>query len=149
MYVGNWHRDIRTPQPYQNLMLNMLVMLDDFTLENGATHIKEGSHDALEREDYTEGRFVGLAGDVVLFNSACLHKAGVNSTENSRSCLTITLTKPFYKPQFDYCGLGTVKKYCKDRPFISQVYGFNSLVPTSLEQWYVPKDQRTYKANQG
>jgi ectoine hydroxylase-related dioxygenase (phytanoyl-CoA dioxygenase family) len=30
-------------------MVNMLVMLDDFTVENGATYVLTGSHHAPER----------------------------------------------------------------------------------------------------
>ena len=36
-YVANIHRDIRFFTGEFPLMLNMLIMLDDFTIENGAT----------------------------------------------------------------------------------------------------------------
>src|SRR5438045_4426074 len=46
-YVGNIHRDIRT---FYNvpMMINMLVMLDDFTLENGATYFLTRSNKTVE-----------------------------------------------------------------------------------------------------
>ena len=57
-YVGKMHRDIRT---FYNvpMMMNMLVMLDDFTLENGATYFLNGSH--LEDKTPEEGYFFSNA----------------------------------------------------------------------------------------
>ena len=40
------HRDVRAWTSDYKLSLNMLVMLDDFTLENGATLFLAGSHRA-------------------------------------------------------------------------------------------------------
>ena len=42
-YVHGIHRDIRFSSDSKRFMLNLLVMLDDFTLENGATHLLSGS----------------------------------------------------------------------------------------------------------
>jgi len=43
-YVGHVHRDIRTFCGRLNLMAQLLVMLDDFTEDNGATYFLSGSH---------------------------------------------------------------------------------------------------------
>ena len=43
-YVSHIHRDVRTYIKEARFLLNMLIMLDDFTLENGATYILPGSH---------------------------------------------------------------------------------------------------------
>ena len=34
-HVENFHRDVRVFSKEKNLMINMLIMLDDFTIENG------------------------------------------------------------------------------------------------------------------
>ena len=47
-YVCNIHRDLRTFSAGVPQMLNVLLMLDDFTPDNGATHLLTGSHLAPE-----------------------------------------------------------------------------------------------------
>jgi len=85
----------------------MLIMLDDFTLENGATYLLAKSH--LKDEKPTEAMFyeksdrvVGKKGDVLFFNSNLWHAAGINTTNQERRAITITFTKPFMKQQLDY-----------------------------------------------
>jgi hypothetical protein len=152
-YVGNIHRDIRT---FYNvpMMINMLIMLDDFTPENGATYMLSGSNNIPERptdEDFYKNadRVVGKAGDVVLFDSLVWHAAGENQTDKVRRALTLTFTRPFMKQQLDYprC-LG----YDKGENFSEnarQVIGYNSRTPTSLEEWYQPPNKRFYRPGQG
>ena len=48
-YVTNIHRDIRFFSGDFPLMLNLLIMLDDFTLDNGATYLLAGSHKKNEK----------------------------------------------------------------------------------------------------
>src|SRR6266545_1045061 len=48
-YVHNIHRDVRTWTGSYHLMINMLVMLDEFTEANGATWLLPGSHHHPER----------------------------------------------------------------------------------------------------
>ncbi len=43
-YVCNVHRDVKFHTQGFTVLLNMLIMLDDFTLENGATHLLTGGH---------------------------------------------------------------------------------------------------------
>ena len=88
-------------------MLNMLVMLDDFTIENGATLLLPKSH--LEKSCPTEKYFkefsipaFGNAGDVIIWNSNLFHASGYNKTEKARRALPITFSLPYYKQLLDY-----------------------------------------------
>jgi ectoine hydroxylase-related dioxygenase (phytanoyl-CoA dioxygenase family) len=79
--IGRVHRDIRTFSSSRPLMMNVLVILDPFKLENGATYLLEGSHLSPERPTdkaffRAAVRAVGPAGAVVLFNSNLWHAAG-------------------------------------------------------------------------
>src|SRR5437588_2187095 len=58
-YVHHIHRDIRFASDPKRFMLNSLVMLDDFTLENGATYVLSGSQTLPHRPD--EPRFMAQA----------------------------------------------------------------------------------------
>jgi hypothetical protein len=153
-YVGNIHRDIRNFTGDINLMLNMLVMLDDFTEENGATYLLPGSHRSSEKpseETFYKSavRTVGKSGDIILFNSNLWHAAGVNTTDQQRRALTLTFTKPFLKQQLDYPrALGyEAESSLSDR--LQQLIGYNSRIPCTLDEWYQPADKRLYKSNQG
>ena len=153
-YVGNIHRDIRTFLPGSPLMLNMLVMLDDFTAENGATYVLSGSNHLPDRptdeffRQYAD-RFLGRAGDIVLFDSNVWHAAGLNSSAHPRRALTLTFTRPFMKPQLDYPRY-LAADYIKELDdHMRQLLGFNSRIPTDLDGWYQPIESRYYKPGQG
>jgi len=153
-YVSNIHRDVRTFIKDVHLMCNMLVMLDDFTLENGATFVLSGSHNISERPDkdefYTKGdRITGTKGSIVLFDSNLWHAAGKNETDNARRALTLTFTKPFMKQQLDYprmLGYELADMLSED---LKQVIGYNSRIPANLDEWYQPPEKRLYKPEQG
>lgn len=153
IYVKNVHRDIRFFDPGPAQMLNMLVMLDDFTAENGATWLLPGSHKRPARPD--DARFFehgtqteGKAGTVLLFDSRLWHAGGENRTDQFRRAVTITFTRPHFKQQFDYpAALGY--DFCETLPEnLKQLVGFNARVPASLEQWYQPAAKRFYKSEQ-
>lgn len=152
-YVANIHRDIRFFTGEFPLMLNMLIMLDDFTIENGATYLLEGSH-LIESEPspaifFNEStRVLGRRGDVLFFNSNLWHAAGLNSTIYNRRALTITFTKPFMKQQLDYCRAIGVEKLDSVSDSVKQMVGFFSRTPTNLQEWYQKPEERFYRPNQ-
>jgi len=150
-YVGRIHRDVRSFTGPHALMVNMLVMLDDFTEENGASWMLSGSHRHPDRPSddiflaHAE-RNTGRAGDIVLFDSHLWHCAGVNRSSASRRALTISYSRPFMKPQMDYLRMmGTEPQ----NEAMRQLLGFNARVPDSLEAYYQPPERRTYRADQG
>jgi hypothetical protein len=72
---------------------NSIWMLDNFTIENGATRLVPGSHRslrpyAIEVEGQsplpTEVRVTGTAGSLVVFNSHLLHGGATNMTDEPR-----------------------------------------------------------------
>lgn len=147
-----FHRDVRTYTRDFPLMLNMLVMVDSFTVENGATRIVPASHLAEARPYDTELearsiRAVGDAGGILLFDSNLWHSAAPNRTQESRMALTLTFTRPFFKQQMDY-----PRMLGEDFPInerMRQVLGYNSRVPCGYDEWYQPPEKRMYKPGQG
>jgi ectoine hydroxylase-related dioxygenase (phytanoyl-CoA dioxygenase family) len=153
-YVTRVHRDVRTYTPGFPLMLNMLVMLDDFTAENGATHLLTGSHHLPEKPDDPfffahSDRLLGHAGDIALFDSRLWHSAGHNSSRQSRRALTLTFTRPFVKPQVDYPRFVSAEYAERLGPELRQLLGFKARVPASLDEWYQPVQSRFYQPDQG
>ncbi|WP_458526261.1 phytanoyl-CoA dioxygenase family protein [Onishia taeanensis] len=153
VYLQKIHRDIRTYIPGYHARMNLIVMLDDFTEENGATQILSGSHHREEepsKEDFEANceTLKGDAGSVVLFNSYLWHRGGVNRTGQTRVALTSGFTRPFIKPQVDYARM-LGEHYGKELSEMTrQLYGYNSRVPLNLDEWYQPETKRLYHPNQ-
>ena len=152
-YVGSVHRDVRTYTSEQRLMVQLSVALDDFLPETGATWLLPGSHRSAEKP--ADAAFFARAvqvsaeaGRLLFFDSRVWHAAGINGTERPRRALTLTFTRPFLKPQFDYCRyLGY--DYVASLPLpTQQLLGYFSRVPASLEEWYQPVERRFYRPGQ-
>ena len=144
------HKDIRFYSGKLNLMINCLVMLDDFTEENGATWILPRSHLREEKPDRdfffaNAIQVTGRAGDIVIWNSNVFHCSGNNTTDKPRRALPIVFCKSSLKQLLDYPRAFGSKEFS---PEIRQLLGYDSRVPSSLDEWYQPKEHRFYKPNQ-
>lgn len=153
-YVARIHRDVRSYHRDLRLMANMLVMLDDFTLGNGATYLLSGSHLGPERPTDEEfharsSRAVGPAGSILVFDSRLWHAAGVNHDGSIRRALTLTFTPPYFKPQLDYPRAVGYERGPSLSPRQRQLVGYNSRIPASLDEWYQPPARRMYQPGQG
>lgn len=152
-YVANIHRDIRFFTDDINFMINVLVMLDDFTVKNGATYLLSESHCKNSKPDEAEfygnaERAIGSAGDVLFFNSKLWHAAGINHSDQTRRAITISFTKPFFKQQLDYCralGNSATDQLSED---LRQIIGYKSRTPENLYEWYQPRETRFYQPDQ-
>jgi len=153
-YVGRVHRDLRSFSGDLPLMAQLLVMLDDFTEENGATYLLSGSHRASQTPDDTTFfreavRAIAPAGSIVLFNSNLWHAAGPNRSRSPRRALTIAFTRPFMKQQLDYPRALGDELGESLSPVLRQLLGYNARVPSSLDEWYQPPEKRFYQRSQG
>jgi hypothetical protein len=153
-YVGGIHRDLRTFSGNVKLMAQLLVMLDDFTEENGATFLLSGSHRSDEKpadEPFFRDavRAIGSAGSIVMFNSNLWHAAGPNRSDGPRRALTLAFTRPFIKQQLDYPRALGYDRAESFSPVLRQVLGYNARVPVSLDEWYQPVEKRLYQRDQG
>jgi hypothetical protein len=153
-YVARVHRDQRTFSGDLHLMAQLLVMLDDFTEENGATFLLTGSHRLAEKPSdemfFREAaRAVGPAGSIVMFDSNLWHAAGRNRSGRPRRALTLAFTRPFIKQQLDYPRALGYERAESFSERLRQLLGYNARVPTSLGEWYQPADRRLYKRDQG
>ena len=152
-YVQSVHRDLRFSSDAKRFMLNALVMLDPFTTENGATHILSRSQNVSDKPDDAHfirdaSRATGPRGSVVLFDSRIWHAAGQNQTPLARRALTLTFTSPFFKQQLDYPRLFGYENAPCCGEWLRQVIGFNARVPESLDEFYLPVDERFYQRGQ-
>ena len=151
-YSRRVHVDCPRVIPGYITNLGVIIALDDFTDDNGATYFLPGSFERLDSPS-DEEFFTGAArvhpsrGDLVVFNARTFHYGGVNSTDTTRHALTINGCRSFMRQRFDYPRMiGDGSEFTDT---LRRVLGFNVRVPSSLEEYYLPEDQRLYKPNQG
>ena len=152
-YVGKIHRDVRSFSAPYRLMINIMVLLDDFTLDNGATYLLSGSHHVAEKPSdrlffERADRAVGRAGDVFAFDSHLWHAAGANETDRPRRCLTIGYTRPFIKPQIDFYRQLNEEFKAELTDEQQQLLGFFARVPASVDEYYQRPENRSYRSDQ-
>lgn len=153
-YAHNIHRDVRTFSKDFPLIVNTLVMLDDFTEDNGPTLLLSGSHRMVEKpsDDYFfryAEPVLGSAGSVLIFDSNIWHAAGKSQTTRKRRSVTPMYSRPFVKPQFDYPRVLGYEIGDQFSALTQQVLGYNSRIPATLDEWYQPPEKRMYKPLQG
>lgn len=149
--VHNLHVDTNKYIPGYLTGLVMTVALDDFTEENGATYYLPGSQhsEALPTEEtfikhsQTTAR---KAGDVLFFNPRVYHRAGNNNSDKIRYGITFYATRSFFKPRFDFPRMIPKESLVGLSDRLITFLGFNSCVPDSLDNYYLPAEKRTYKA---
>jgi ectoine hydroxylase-related dioxygenase (phytanoyl-CoA dioxygenase family) len=147
------HRDLRFYSGDFPIMLNCLVMVDDFTIENGGTYLLANSH--LEERKPTDEEFfsqatqaTGKRGDILIFNANVWHSSAPNTTQNDRRAIPFTISKSFMKQLLDYpraLGYGKIDSFSYE---MQQFLGYHSRVPASLDEWYQPEEKRFYKKYQ-
>ncbi len=101
------HTDSRMPgTPYATNAIAMWL-LDDFTIENGATRLVPGSHRRpfFPENDVSypdEVSVVAPAGSVLIFNASVWHGGGVKVTDTDRWACVFTYGRWYLKPSFDF-----------------------------------------------
>lgn len=144
------HRDIRGFSSDVPLLLNMLIMIDDFTIENGATLLLGKSH--LKNEIPTDEYFkehaikaTGKGGTIMIWNSNLFHASGFNSTDEVRRAIPITFSLPYYKQLLDYPRAIGYEKYDSFNPEMKRILGYDSRIPSTVSDWYSPIEKLLYK----
>jgi len=147
------HRDLRFYSNQFPIMINCLLMIDDFTIENGGTYLLPYSH--LEERKPDDAEFfskaiqaTGKRGDLLIFDSNVWHSSAPNTTQGHRKAVPITITKSFMKQLLDYPRAIGYDKMDDFNLELQQLLGYHSRVPASLDEWYQPEDKRFYKKGQ-
>jgi hypothetical protein len=105
---GAWHRDL----PYQHfvsttpLAINALFCVDDFTLENGATHVLPATHkqSAFPSQHFIERHALQVtapAGSFIVLDCMTFHRGGWNGSAANRRAVNHVFTIPFFRPQIE------------------------------------------------
>lgn len=133
--------------------INILVAIDEFRRDNGATFVIPGTHQKPD-PPAPELRCTAVpaecgAGSMIVFDSTLWHCAGSNTSGQDRLGINHQFTRSWIKQQIDYVralGEAAVRK-CPPRT--QQLLGYYTRVVTSLDEYYRPEHERVYRRNQG
>jgi ectoine hydroxylase-related dioxygenase (phytanoyl-CoA dioxygenase family) len=147
-----WHRDL----PYQNftssqpLSVNVLFVIDDFSVLTGGTQVLPCSHrsDTFPSDAYLDAhktQVAAPAGSAIVFDSMLFHRAGVNTSQAIRRAVNHTYTVPILKQQYDFPRAMTAAGRGADyfTPEVSRLLGFSSQVAMDDRSWRSARIRRT------
>jgi ectoine hydroxylase-related dioxygenase (phytanoyl-CoA dioxygenase family) len=121
------------PRPSFPLVANSVWLLDDFTLENGATRCVPGSHLRLEGGPEPgikyddEVQICGSKGSVLIVNGALWHASSANRANQERVGLLGFFCRSFMKPQQDHLKLASDEMLTRATPTLRRLLGFDSI----------------------
>jgi hypothetical protein len=87
-------------------------------------------------------------GDVLMFNSRCWHRSGVNQGARWRHGISATMCRAYMRQQFDFPRLLDTAGVVVEDESLRQILGWHVRMPTSLEEFFLPADQRPYRPGQ-
>ena len=120
-----------TPHPSFALCANSVYVLDDFSLENGATRLVPGSHKRgygpSPGETYNDiVQVTGKKGDIIIIHGHIWHSSGENRTDQDRVALLGFFCRPFMKPQQDHLRLVAPEIVKDASPILKRLLGMDS-----------------------
>jgi ectoine hydroxylase-related dioxygenase (phytanoyl-CoA dioxygenase family) len=138
--AGSWHRDLN----YQHfvssrpLSISALFCVDEFTEENGGTHVLPASHktEACPSAEFFRRHELGIeakAGSVLVFDSMLFHRGGRNRSQRIRRALNHMYTLPLIKQQISFPKM-LAGKY-RDDQFLSKFLGYESETGAGVMEW--------------
>lgn len=99
--TGIWGQSM----PYLDIPVGIQTAwcFDDFTIENGATHVVPGSHARPDaRDDEPSIQLTAPAGSIVAFDARTFHAGGANRSERVRRAALTFYIRSWLKPQTDH-----------------------------------------------
>jgi ectoine hydroxylase-related dioxygenase (phytanoyl-CoA dioxygenase family) len=153
VFQNSFHQDF--PRVLNGFVasVNVMVAIDAFTEENGATLVAPGTHQQLAAPDLEYIRSIAIpveaeAGSLLVFDSTLWHAAGTNLSGTDRVAINQQFTRSYFKQQIDYVrALGDSAVQARS-PRTQQLLGWYTRVVTSLEEYYQPPERRRYRKGQ-
>jgi hypothetical protein len=153
-YGRRIHVDSPRHSPAYVFNVGLIWALDPFTPETGGTELLPGSqHSALapgaayfEREC---ARVECGPGDLIVFHARLFHRSGENRTGRWRHALTMNCCRSYMKQRMDWVRF--VPDAIADRVNAQarRLIGYDTRLPSSLDELFLPESERLYKPNQG
>jgi hypothetical protein len=153
-YASRLHVDC--PRFFPGYIFNMGIIwaLDDYTPENGALKILPGSQhsDVTPDLEFFEKNCIQVfckAGTLLVFNAKIYHRTCDNLTDEWSHSMTLNACRSFMKQRMDWVNFIPSEISDQLNAQARRLIGFDTRLPRSLEEFFVPDEKRLYKPNQG
>lgn len=153
-YGRRIHVDSPRHVPSYTSNVGLIWALDEFNPESGGTEVLPGSHSSprAPSDGFFDRNCVQVQcaqGSLVLFQARLFHRSGMNTSGRWRHALTLNACRSFMKQRMDWVRF--VPKPIADSlgPQGRRLLGYDTRLPTSMEEFFVPEGARLYKPNQG
>jgi ectoine hydroxylase-related dioxygenase (phytanoyl-CoA dioxygenase family) len=151
-YSFRIHVDQPRMIPGYETNMGVVMLLDDFTEENGATWVLPRSHhtrEAPSKEHFFANakRIIAPAGSAFYLNPRLWHTGGKNDTNKWRHSITLNMCRPYMKQRLDIPKMmgksGVDLTGASEKAM--QKMGFLAQVPESLDEYYAPPEKRKFR----
>lgn len=154
VFQNSFHRDFPRHLNGYLASVNVLIAVDPFTRDNGATFVVPGSHQCAEPPPTAHLLRAQLpaeceAGSLLVFDSTLWHAAGANTSGHDRLAINHQFTRSWIKQQIDYVRALGEQAVLLFPPRTQQLLGYYTRVVTSLNEYYSPEAERLYRKGQG
>jgi ectoine hydroxylase-related dioxygenase (phytanoyl-CoA dioxygenase family) len=154
VFQNRYHMDFPRVLNGYVMSVNVMLAIDEFRPDNGATLVIPGSHQKATPPDFAKvEHLVNPAtcpqGSMVVFDSTLYHAAGPNTSGADRLAINHQFTRSYVKQQVDYVRALGDDVVLAQPPRTQQVLGWYTRVVTSLDDYYQPPEKRLYRSGQG
>lgn len=130
--------------------VGVILALDSFTPENGATWFLPASFERLDEpswEEFMAGAVQVLpsAGQLIVFNARTWHVGGENTTDKVRHAITLNACRSFMRQRFDFPRMVSQETLDAMDDVGRRFLGMDVQVPASMDEYLLPPAQRSQK----
>ncbi len=154
-YASRLHVDSPRFVPGYTFNIGMIWTLDDYTLDSGgALKILPGSHHLQEEPsfDLFEKYCIHAecqAGSLLIFNAKIYHRTYDNVTDKWNHSMTLNACRSYMKQRLDWVRFMPKEVVQELNAQAKRLLGYDTRLPTNLEEFFLPDSERLYKPNQG
>ena len=154
VFQNRYHMDFPRVLGGYLMSINVMLAIDEFRPDNGATIVLPGSHQQAPppQLDKLEGTALAAtcpAGSMLVFDSTLFHAAGPNTSGADRLAINNQFTRSYVKQQIDYVRALGDDVVLAQPPRTQQLLGWYTRVVSSLDEYYQPPEKRLYRSGQG
>jgi ectoine hydroxylase-related dioxygenase (phytanoyl-CoA dioxygenase family) len=154
VFQNRYHMDFPRVLNGYVMSINVMLAIDEFRPDNGATIIIPGSHQKVEAPNLEKLEQTALpatcpAGSMLVFDSTLYHAAGPNTSGADRLAINNQFTRSYVKQQIDYVRALGEERVLAQPPRTQQLLGWYTRIVSSLDEYYQPPEKRLYRSGQG